>query len=259
MPQEEQQRHSIGSWLRRRRRPVLLIIAGGVFFAVAAILYAAHRIEHFSRSALQANVSALPHKRVALVLGCSPVLRSGGPNWYFENRIAAAAEVFQANKVDYILVSGDNHVATYDEPTAMKQALIRLGVPEDRIVLDYAGFSTLDSVVRAKKVFGLSEFCVITQRDHALRAIYIAQANGIDAIGFPAKDVSRLRGFRTRCRESLARVRTLLDVHVLGRKPHFLGPAIVIGQEPKGAATRLRPSGYGAASPKISIFNLQSA
>ena len=104
-----------------------------------------------------------------------------------------------------------------------------LGVPEDRIVLDYAGFSTLDSVVRAKKVFGLSDFCVITQRDHALRAIYIAKANGIDAVGFPARDVSALNGLRTRVRESLARVRTLLDIHLLGRKPHFLGPSIDIG------------------------------
>ena len=96
--------------------------------------------------------------------------------------------------------------------------------------IDYAGFSTLDSIVRAKKVFGLSGFCVITQRDHALRAIYIARANGIDVVGFPAKDVSTLRGLRTRFRESLARVRTLFDVHVLGRKPHLLGPTVVIGQ-----------------------------
>jgi SanA protein len=230
-------RTRVVAWLRRRRRSLLLVMGSIAVVAIVAILYAAHRIEKSSSSALQANLNSLPHKHVALVLGCSPVLSSGAPNWYFENRIAAAAAAFQAQKVDYLLVSGDNHTVTYDEPTAMQQALVRLGVPEDRIVLDYAGFSTLDSVVRAKKVFGLSEFCVITQRDHALRAIYIAKANGIDAVGFPAKDVSKLRGLRTRCRESLARVRTLLDVHVLGRKPHFLGPAIVIGQEPNRAAT----------------------
>ena len=215
---------------RKRRRCVLIVMGSSALVAFAVILYAAHRIEKSSISALQGNLSSLPHKRVALVLGCSPVLSSGAPNWYFENRIAAAAAVFRAQKVDYLLMSGDNHVSTYDEPTAMKDALLRLGVPEDRIVIDYAGFSTLDSVVRAKKVFGLAEFCVITQRDHALRAIYIARANGIDVVGFPAKDVSTLRGLRTRFRESLARVRTLLDVHLLGRKPHFLGPTIVIGQ-----------------------------
>ena len=78
--------------------------------------------------------------------------------------------------------------------------MLRLGVPEDRIVADYAGLRTLDSVVRAKKVFGLSEFCIITQRDHALRASYIARANGIDVVAFPAKDVPGLGGMRTRFR-----------------------------------------------------------
>ncbi len=213
---------------KRIRRLLLIFGAVAAVASGAAIQYAGHRIEQAASSALHDDIEALPHKRVAVVLGCSPVLKSGVPNWYFENRMAAAAAAYRAQKVDYLLVSGDNHVATYDEPTAMKLALVRLGVPTERIVLDYAGFSTLDSMVRAKKVFGLSEFCIITQRDHALRAIYIAQANGIDAVGFAAEDVSKWRGLRTRCRESLARVRTLLDVHVLGRKPHFLGPPVLI-------------------------------
>jgi SanA protein len=144
--------------------------------------------------------------------------------------MAAAAALFRAHKVDYLLVSGDNHVPTYDEPTAMKNALLRLGVPEDRIVADYAGLRTLDSVVRAKKVFGLSELCIITQRDHALRASYIARANGIDVVAYPAKDVPGLGGMRTRFRESLARVWTLLDVNLLGRQPHLLGPTVAIGR-----------------------------
>jgi SanA protein len=213
----------------KRRRSIFISLGLVALLAVVALVYAAHRIETSSVAALQPDINVLPHQRVGLVLGCSPVLKSGAPNWYFENRIAAAAALYQAGKLDYLLVSGDNHIATYDEPTAMKQALVHLGVPEDRIVLDYAGFSTLDSIVRAKKVFGLSEVCIITQRDHALRAIYIAQANGIRAVGFPAKDVSTMRGLRTRVRESLARVRTLFDVHLLGREPHFLGPPIVIG------------------------------
>jgi SanA protein len=214
----------------KRRRQILIVAGVSALVAVGAISYAARRIEQSSASAIKPEVSGLPHNRVGLVLGCSPVLSSGAPNWYFENRIAAAAAVFRAQKVDYLLLSGDNHVSTYDEPTAMKEALLPLGVPEERIVLDYAGFSTLDSIVRAKKVFGLSQFCVITQREHALRALYIAKANGIKAVGFPARDVPTLSGLRTRLRESLARVRTLLDVHVLGRRPHFLGPTIAIGQ-----------------------------
>ena len=187
-------------------------------------------IEKNSAALVSDDTAAIPHRRVGLVLGCSPRLGDGSPNLYFSNRIAAAVELFKAGRVDYLLVSGDNHAAHYDEPTAMRDALVAGGVPAGRIALDYAGFRTLDSVVRAKKVFGLSAFCVITQRDHAMRALYIAQQNGIDAVGFAAVDVRTLRGgLRTKARESLARVVTLLDVHVLGRKPRFLGPAIEIG------------------------------
>jgi SanA protein len=212
------------------RRYLAIAAASIGLLSVAAVMYAARRIERFSAISVQSDIAALPHKRVGLVLGCSPVLRSGSTNLFFEHRIVAAAALFRAGKIDYLLLSGDNHVFTYDEPTAMKRALVGLGVPEDRIVLDYAGFSTLDSVVRAKKVFGLSDFCVITQREHALRAIYIARANGIEVVAFPAQDVPTLSGLRTAMRESLARVRTLLDVHVVGRKPHFLGPKIEIGK-----------------------------
>lgn len=184
----------IQTYPRMKYKRRILIAAGAAALAAClAIVYAAQRIEQTSAPLVSADTEALPHKRVGLVLGCSPVLKSGQPNTFFQNRMQAAAAAFQAKKVDYLLVSGDNHSTTYDEPTAMRDALIKLGVPEDRIVLDYAGLSTLDSVVRAKKVFGLSEFCIITQRDHALRALYIARANGIEAVAFPAKDVRPAR------------------------------------------------------------------
>jgi SanA protein len=214
----------------KRPRLFLLLAASAALVATGAIIFSARRIERRTASTLAPDLAALPHKRVGLVLGCAPLLSSGRSNWYFEKRIEAAAAVFAAGKVDYLLVSGDNHSVDYDEPTAMKDALVKRGVPADRIVLDYAGFSTLDSVVRAKKVFGLSEFCVISQRDHAQRAVYIAQTKGIDAVAYPAKDVSARQGIRTRLRESLARVRTLLDLHLLGRKPRFLGQKIEIGE-----------------------------
>lgn len=198
---------------------------------IGTTIYAAKRIERSTAYAVEADIASLRHQRVGLVLGCAPVLRSGAPNRYFENRMAAAAMLFDAGKVDYLLVSGDNHVATYDEPTAMKRALVRNGVPADRIVLDYAGFSTLDSIVRAKRVFGLSEVCIITQKDHAMRAVYVAKANGMDVVAYPAKDVPLRSAIRTHLREALARVRTLLDLHVLGRTPRFLGPPIEIGPE----------------------------
>lgn len=209
--------------------------------AIGVICYAAHAIQKQSGTTVFSAPSDLPYKRVALVLGCSPVLGNGQPNWYFNHRIQAAAELFKAGKVEYLLLSGDNHTVEYDEPTAMKEALIRLGVPEKRLVLDYAGFSTSDSVVRAKQIFGLTEFCVVSQKDHAMRAVYIARQKGIAAVGFAARDIAVRHGWRTRIRESLARVRTLLDVHLWNRKPHFGGPRIEIGDEPE-------PAGSGIAS-----------
>lgn len=210
------------------RNRLLLLGGGAALLAIGAVTYSAKRIERVARASVVTDLGSLPHEHVGLVLGCSPVLGSGAPNPYFERRIAAAAAVFEARKVDYLLVSGDNHSTAYDEPAAMRQALVARGVPAERIVLDDAGFSTLDSVVRAQKVFGLSAVCIITQRDHALRALYIAQATGLAAVAFPAEEVSMRDGLRTRLRESLARVRTLLDLHVLGRTPRFLGPRIEI-------------------------------
>lgn len=89
-------------------------------------------------------------------------------------------------KVDYILASGDNHTELYDEPTAMRDSLMAHGVPEDRIILDFAGFRTLDSVVRAKEVFGCDSLTIISQADHNARALYLAGINGIEAVAISA-------------------------------------------------------------------------
>lgn len=174
------------------------------------------------------SVEQAPVRNVALVLGCSPRLSTMEPNLYFNNRMDCAAALYKAHKVRRLLVSGDNSRRTYDEPTAMKEALMARGVPEDRIVLDYAGFSTFESIVRAREVFGQRQLLVVSQPDHAMRALYIADARGVDAIGVGAAEVAYPLDLRTRVREALARVRTLLDLHVWFRSPKFLGPPIVI-------------------------------
>ena len=175
------------------------------------------------------DLDGVPHRRAAVVMGCSPLVADGRTNLFFRYRIEAAATLFKAGKVDYLIVSGDNRRAEYDEPTAMRDALVASGVPEDRIYRDYAGFRTLDSVIRAREVFGQGDFIVVSQPFHAERAIYIAQAHGIEAIGFQARDVHRFGGLRAKARECLARVRTVLDVHCFGTKPKFLGPAVELG------------------------------
>ena len=169
------------------------------------------------------SLDKVPHSRAAVVLGCRKVLPSGFKNLYFTRRIAAAATLYKAGKVDCLIVSGDNHIKDYDEASDMKDALVEAGVPADRIVCDYAGFRTLDSVVRAKKVFGLDSFVVVSQEDHVRRAVFTARGFGCDAYGYAAQNVNGRHSIRTRIREQFAKVAAVLDV-ILRRGPKFLGP-----------------------------------
>ena len=197
---------------------------------IIAVWGASSLIRNSAGGRTYSDLDTIPHRRVALVLGCSRTLAGGRANLFFNNRIAAAAALFKSGKADYLLVSGDNHVRGYDEATDMKESLVRMGVPAGRIYCDYAGFRTFDSMVRARDVFGLTEITVVSQEFHNLRAIYLASHLGIDAIAYNAPDVALRFGIRTWCRESLARFKTLLDVHVLPAKPRFLGPPISIGE-----------------------------
>ena len=178
------------------------------------------------------EVSLLPARKVGLVLGCSPRLGNGMENWFFNHRMDAAAELFRSGKVEYLLVSGDNRFRAYDEPTEMKKALVTKGVPAAKIVCDYAGITTLDSVVRAKAVFGQDAVTIVSQRFHNERAIYLARAFGIDATGYNAPDVPVTAAPRTYIREILSRQRAWLDANILRRQPRHLGPLVAIEDQP---------------------------
>lgn len=174
------------------------------------------------------NISDIPHNRVGLLLGTNSTTPRGTHNYYYTHRINAAAELFHAGKVDYLLISGDNSSKHYDEPTMMRDSLLQHGVPADRIVLDYAGFRTLDSVIRAKEVFGQSSFTIISQKFHNERALVQARHYGIDAIAYNADDV--ILGYpwvKVQCRERLARVKLYLDL-LTGKQPKFLGQKVNI-------------------------------
>ena len=170
-----------------------------------------------------ASIDVVPRQRVAVVMGCVRTLPNGLNNLYFSRRIDAAAELYKAGKVDCLIVSGDNHVKGYDEPSDMKESLAKAGVPDDRIVCDYAGFRTLDTVVRAKKVFGLDSFIIVSQPDHVRRAVFTARGFGCDAYGYAAEDVNGRYSIKTTIREQLAKIAAVLDV-ILRRSPKFLGP-----------------------------------
>ncbi len=195
------------------------------------------------------DVDAAPYNRVALVLGTSKYLIGGSPNHYFKYRIKAAAELYNNGKVDYILVSGDNATVQYNEPRQMRRALIQAGIPAKAIYSDYAGFRTLDSIVRAKEVFGQAHFTVVSQAFHNERAIFIARHFGIEAVGFNAKDPSAYQGIKTRVREVFARLMGLLDLYVLDKGPKFLGEPIVIG----GPTPCQTLSTIGASQPCLPI------
>ncbi|MGY6649268.1 SanA/YdcF family protein [Wenyingzhuangia sp. IMCC45574] len=173
------------------------------------------------------DVESIPKNKVGLVLGTSKRLRNGYINLYFKYRIEATVALFKQGKIDVVLVSGDNRTKYYNEPIDFKNELIKKGIPEDKIVLDYAGFRTLDSVIRAQKVFGQNTFTIISQEFHNKRAVYIASLNGIKTVGFNAKDVNKKYGFKVYLREYLARTKVFVDV-LFNVQPKFLGPKILI-------------------------------
>jgi SanA protein len=167
------------------------------------------------------RMDALEPMPVALILGTASTHR-GRPNQFYRARIEAAAALFHSGKVRGILVSGDNATRYYNEPIVMQKDLIALGVPPEFITLDYAGFRTLDSVIRAKKVFGQQRLLIVSQRFHVERAIFLARHFGIAALGFAAADPVDQGLMKVRAREVLARVVAVFDL-ATGRGPKYLG------------------------------------
>ena len=185
-------------------------------------------VESSSQGCVFTNLDSVPAKKTSLVLGTIYKTGQGYVNPYFKNRMIAAAELYKAGKVKYIIVSGDNGRVGYDESSDMKQVLISLGVPEFVIYLDYAGFRTLDSVVRCKEVFEQKDIIVVSQKFHNQRAVFLSKVKGLEAIGYNAQDVTFRQGYVVLLREKLARVKAVLDV-LVGKGPKFYGPKVAIG------------------------------
>lgn len=198
-----------------------------IVLVIIMIVLADIRIKRSSEKYVFDNLQDVPHQKVGLLLGTGKFLNSGQPNRYFLYRIEAAIALFMAQKIDYIVISGDNSQKDYNEPEDMRNELILQGVPAERIYLDYAGFRTFDSVVRIDKIFGQQSFTVISQKFHNQRAVYIASRLGLKAVAYNAKDVDRYNGFKTRLREKLARVKVFIDF-ITGTHPKYLGEPVII-------------------------------
>lgn len=191
------------------------------------ILVANIVIETSSDGLIYRDINDVPAREVAVVLGTSRKIY-GRPNLYFDTRISAAAELYHSGKVKRILVSGDNSQKYYDEPTDMKNDLIGLGVPEKVILVDNGGIRTLDSVVRASKVFLLHDFLIVSQEFQCERALFIAKHRNISAIAYTAQDVRHPGRFRIMFREFFARVKAGIDIWLINKQPKFPGKEVLV-------------------------------
>jgi SanA protein len=185
-------------------------------------------VSAYAENELFENAGDIPEVRVGLVLGTSDRLSNGRKNLFFLGRIDSAFELYENGKVEKLLLSGDNSTEFYNEPQTMKEALILKGVPEEDLVLDFAGFRTLDSVVRANEVFGLNEMIIVSQKFHNERAVFIAGNLGMDVYALNAKSPDFRIAPRVFIREVLARVYLIWDLFIFDTDPKFLGEEIEI-------------------------------
>ena len=215
---------------KRRNRGVLVVasIKLSLLVLVVSVFTLHTAISRSTERRVFSDLEILPNNHVGLLLGTAKYQPGGGLNPYFIHRIDAAVELYESGKIKYIIASGDNEYDSYNEPLQMRQTLLERGVPSEIIILDYAGFSTLDSVVRTAEVFGRESFTVISQRFHNERAVYIGSYYGYDVVGYNAADLTPPSGVQTHVREYLARVKAILDLHVVRRRPRFLGEPVEI-------------------------------
>lgn len=205
-------------------------LIAGVFGIIILILAVAIGLDQWislrTQPYIYDEVQTLPHRQVGVVLGTSKYYRTGVINQYYLYRIQGAINAYNSGKVKYLLLSGDNAQQSYNEPSTMRRDLIAAGIPASDIVLDYAGFRTLDSIVRTRKVFDTNDFIIITQRFHCERALFIALHMGIQAQCFAVPSPKNMLSVRSR--EIFARLGALTDLYLLKREPRFLGPLIPI-------------------------------
>ena len=161
------------------------------------------------------SVETAPTERVAVVFGAG-LTRSGGPTPILRDRVDTAAQLYLAGKVEKLLMSGDNRFDDYNEPEAMRQYALTLGVPSEAIVLDYAGRRTYDTCYRAKAIFGLESVLLVTQGFHMPRALFVCNALGLKAAGVEAANRRYwpVMLFIWNVREQFATVEALMDVYV---------------------------------------------
>jgi len=169
-----------------------------------------------TRSRVFYDIALLPVHRDGLVLATGRLMENGRLNRHFVRRVEAATALYRAGKIQRLILSGDK---AHDEPMELKRALLDRGVPESALVLDNYGLRTLDSVVRARDVFHCGHLTIISERFHDFRALFLSRYYGINAVAYAPPDLPFRWMLKSSVRESLARVKAVLDLYVLKTKP----------------------------------------
>ncbi len=211
--------------LQRFFQLLFLVLASAILFTIGANLWVVYKTNAF----IYADIDDLPVNKTGLLLGTSKNVVGGGNNPYFSNRIDAAARLYHEGKISHIILSGDNETRYYNEPKDMQEALLAKGVPASAMTLDYAGFRTLDSIVRCQKIFGQNQITIITQEFHSFRAVFISQYYNMDAQAFAAEKIPLDQAIKVLTREYFARTLAIIDLYVLNRAPRIMeeGNAVI--------------------------------
>lgn len=198
---------------------LLKIIIGFHLFGITVLLVIDAVTGYIVRDKIYTDIAELPQREYAIVLGTAKFYSKDVINEYYKYRLEAAKQLISTEKASKLLVSGDNKTPYYNEPKTMTNDLVKMGIPLKKIKQDYAGYTTLDSIVRAKLVYKLPPFTIVSQRFHCERALLIAKFRDIDAICYAAKYPDG--AYQVRLREFLARAGMILNL-LIERMPETL-------------------------------------
>jgi SanA protein len=204
-------------------RKTLKVFAWAILFASLFVLAINIWVVASTESKVLEDIDQLPDSSVALVLGTSNKLIDGSPNPFFLERIHLASALYRKGKIAHFLLSGDNRSKYYNEPEEMRKALIKVGVPDSIITLDFAGLRTLDSIVRCKEIFGQNKIIIVTQPFHCYRALFISDYYDIEAVALLTISQLPYESTRVNVREWFARTMAVIDLYVLKTAPRHLG------------------------------------
>lgn len=199
------------------------------FLLFALPLWLIHRAVASFDQHIHTSTRSLPSAYTAIVPGAK-IYRDGSLSPMLEDRVVSAAKLYKEGKIRKILLTGDHGKDKYDEVNAMRKVLRRMSVPEKDIFLDHAGFSTYDSLYRARDIFEVKDCVIVTQRFHLSRAVYTARKLGLTCSGFVADQRQYTVSSHnwSKFREFFSKIKAWLQVNISKPKPKFLGEKIPI-------------------------------